>query len=384
VVDDTTEMLAKTVAVTALILSILYVSETQCKSDGQSVEGERKIGDGTISEDAKSRDGKLFSLFAVVTFPNNQCQTVSDTSMFGTCLSSTECLTSGGTSDGNCAAGFGVCCMFQVIACGGAFIQNCTYIANPSFPSVFTTENTPCEYIAAPSSTEICQLRLDFDTFELGAPSTMGECTDMLTVTSPTGRNPPVICGTNNGLHMYVETGRSATPTTINVATGAGTTISRRWKIKVSQIECSSTSAAPTDCTQYFTGTSGTFTSYNFPDRMLENQQFSTCVRPASGFCSISYSESAQTTPDPFTLGIVAAAPLSETTLCTIAFIEIALSQGTSSGQFCGGFLNPVNGQGNSGTVVQLARPFLVNTRSAGDQVSATGYSIDFAQQPCA
>ena len=30
----------------------------------------------------------------------------------GTCLTSSECSTAGGSSDGNCAAGFGVCCEF--------------------------------------------------------------------------------------------------------------------------------------------------------------------------------------------------------------------------------------------------------------------------------
>ncbi len=32
--------------------------------------------------------------------------------MRGTCMTTNECDDNGGTSDGNCAAGFGVCCMF--------------------------------------------------------------------------------------------------------------------------------------------------------------------------------------------------------------------------------------------------------------------------------
>ena len=47
----------------------------------------------------------LFSLFNIVTFSNDQCVTQSDTAMRGTCLTSEDCNSKGGTADGNCAAG---------------------------------------------------------------------------------------------------------------------------------------------------------------------------------------------------------------------------------------------------------------------------------------
>lgn len=31
----------------------------------------------------------------------------------GTCFTTTECTEKGGSTDGNCAAGFGVCCVFS-------------------------------------------------------------------------------------------------------------------------------------------------------------------------------------------------------------------------------------------------------------------------------
>ena len=82
---------------------------------------------------------EIFSLFTIVTFPNeyvynflsiylhtyilmwfhnllffykSQCTAISDSTMFGTCYAETECSSKGGTVDGNCAAGFGVCCTF--------------------------------------------------------------------------------------------------------------------------------------------------------------------------------------------------------------------------------------------------------------------------------
>merc|ERR1711971_328489 len=80
------------------------------------------------------KEKKMFSLFSVVTFPNNQCTAKSDNSMYGTCFTSSECSTKGGTVDGNCAAGFGVCCTFTTATCGVGVTQNCTYITNPSYP----------------------------------------------------------------------------------------------------------------------------------------------------------------------------------------------------------------------------------------------------------
>ena len=48
------------------------------------------------------------------------------------------------------------------------------------------------------------QLRLDFAKFVVLSPPTTGLCTttgDFITVTSPTGRSPPVLCGTLTGTH---------------------------------------------------------------------------------------------------------------------------------------------------------------------------------------
>ena len=47
---------------------------------------------------------------------------------------------------------------------------------------------------------EICQLRLDFDNFDI-VETTAGVCTDSLTIGGPTGRNPMDLCGTLTGLH---------------------------------------------------------------------------------------------------------------------------------------------------------------------------------------
>ena len=52
----------------------------------------------------------IISIFSI--FYYSQCTAVSDTSVFGTCYAESECAGKGGTVNGNCAAGFGVCCTF--------------------------------------------------------------------------------------------------------------------------------------------------------------------------------------------------------------------------------------------------------------------------------
>ena len=51
-----------------------------------------------------------FGLFSVVQFPNEECTTALDVNVKGICMNSDECTTRGGTSDGKCASGFGICC----------------------------------------------------------------------------------------------------------------------------------------------------------------------------------------------------------------------------------------------------------------------------------
>ena len=55
--------------------------------------------------------------------------------------------------------------------------------------------------------TEICQLRLDFTNFDI-VETTVGVCTDSLTIAGPTGRNPMDLCGTLTGMHGKQETKR--------------------------------------------------------------------------------------------------------------------------------------------------------------------------------
>ena len=50
--------------------------------------------------------------------------------------------------------------------------------------------------------------RLDFSHFDITESSTTGACTDSFAITTPTGRDPPTLCGTNTGHHRKYKTHR--------------------------------------------------------------------------------------------------------------------------------------------------------------------------------
>ena len=78
---------------------------------------------------------------------------------------------------------------------------------------------------------------------------------------------------------------------------GSGAT-NREWDIKVTQYDCAESFGGPDGCLQYFTGTSGRVSSFNFPTTAsvitgdvthLSNQMYSMCFRQERGYCSICF-----------------------------------------------------------------------------------------------
>ena len=100
------------------------------------------------------------SLFSIVQFPNQECTSDSSPTQKGTCVTASECTTMTGTADGNCAAGFGVCCVISTSTCGSSVSTNITYIRNPSYPSSLTLTSTgTCSFTVKKASDDVCQLR---------------------------------------------------------------------------------------------------------------------------------------------------------------------------------------------------------------------------------
>jgi len=244
-----------------------------------------------------TRNKKLLSLFSIVTFPNGGCASM-DAARNGTCYTSTECQNKGGVKSGNCAAGFGVCCLFIVTATSTTIDQNCTYIQNPSFPSAYSSA-TALAYKINKCSSDVCSVRLDFETFQIQGPATTLEaldahnCVDSFVAKGTSGGPTPVICGSNAGQHIYVEMGNSGSTDTAELTFSfAGASTARTWEIKATQIPCGANWRQPEGCLQYHTTLTGRFQTFNFADiasQHLASQDYGICIRQEEGYCCIQY-----------------------------------------------------------------------------------------------
>merc|ERR1719312_207971 len=216
-----------------------------------------------------------------------------------------------GSSSGSCASSFGVCCIFEKSCQAGTIAENCTYFTSSSL-----TKGSSCSLTVCKCSSDVCQLRLDFETFVLNDPVTattvtvgpinadgvaavagsatrQGNCdTDSFGVTVPGGKSPPLICGTNTGQHMYVPASDTGCNTLNGNIGSASTTTTSAFTIKVTQIECGSKRLAPSGCLQYFTQDTGEIQTFNYNSGNgvhLANQDYSACVRDNREFCAICY-----------------------------------------------------------------------------------------------
>lgn len=281
-----------------------------------------------LEEVPETRNEKLISTFQIVRFPNDVC--IGSNSRNGTCYTSAECSDKGGTSSGSCADGFGVCCTFLITTCGSSTSENLTYWTQPS-----TVSAGSCSLTVCPISDEICSIRLDLTTFVITGPSTrltlelnrrFGQTAGSLTVeylgstqatncqadsfgvTGPSpSSNPPVVCGTLTGQHMYVEADtdrcntlnfafaeKATTAVTMTNNLGVTSLATRTWDITATQIECTSLTLPPPGCTQYFwsspTSATYTLTTANYltagTSTHLANQHDRFCVRRERGKCT--------------------------------------------------------------------------------------------------
>ena len=78
-----------------------------------------------------------------------------------------ECTAKGGTASGTCASSFGVCCVFS-ISCGGSSSANNSYAIVSSYST--SSDSDPCTYTFCKANSDVCKLRIDFDTMVLTAP----------------------------------------------------------------------------------------------------------------------------------------------------------------------------------------------------------------------
>jgi len=257
-------------------------------------------------EDTK-RDPRL-SIFQVVKFSNNHC---TGGSRNGTCFTQAECENIGGSKDGTCADGFGVCCIVT-LSTGQSASANNSYIVQSTTDSL---AGGGYQYTICPCSDDICRIKFNFITFEINGPVTgitgttteantllgtdvgalaqhtaIGDClVDTFSITSPSGRSSPIICGTNPNQHMIIDMNGQECAT-VNLGIGQTSTTSRELDIQAIQYRCGDEQGGPSGCLQYFDSSSDRVRSFNFPDVSngatiaynyvhLSRQHYKACIR---------------------------------------------------------------------------------------------------------
>jgi len=299
--------------------------------------------------------------------------------------------------------------------CGSSVSSNITYILNPGYPSSYTpTSAGTCSYTINKVSDDICQLRLDFQTltgYTVGTDANKGQCSaNIFQATGQTSNNPPAICGTNTGYHMYVEFGTSSTDS-ITLKHTLDTT-SKTWNILARQIACTASWKAPTDCTQYFTGVSGNVKSYNFAgSQILQSQNYDNCIRQEKGYCRIQWNQNAATSPDPFQMdtqipaaSTIAAGGIASPAIalpCLLSYVTIpdgsqngiaplnsVLSDLAFQNNLCGADLGYTGTTAIPSTIVSAKVPFTLGVFSTATQQGLaaavnTGFNLDYTQLPC-
>jgi len=306
-------------------------------------------------EENANRDAR-FSIFQIIKFANEPCE---GGTRNGTCFTKQECEDQGGTDSGSCADGFGVCCSI-VLEESGSTSLNQSYMVQTSTttPTTGTRQYTIC-----PCSTDVCRIRFDFTQFMIAPPYiptpaagavlsdgsvssaeeafATGDCTiDSFSISGPSG-GTPVICGTNDGQHMIVDTDGS-TCVTVNFAIGGGSD-TRNWDIMTTQYRCGEEAGGPPGCLQWNMAAQGDVRSFNFPRQArgaavaddvvhLSSQDYSICIRRPTGTTSICYIPCTYVVQDgnagvqqSFGLSIANADETSHvgTTFCSQDYIEI-------------------------------------------------------------
>lgn len=353
-----------------------------------------------LAKKDSNRTPKFISLFNVVKFQNEPCQTQSANGngfRTGSCITTTECQDRGGMASGACAAGFGACCLFTVDECGGRATQNCTYIRNPGFNGNLDGE-AACTYTIEKCSPDVCQFRLDFDTFNIRGPDDAteaagGECNqDALNINVP-GNIIPTICGFNTGQHMFLDVGPNAGATAMLAFTFNGMNTMRIWEIKVTQISCFANCRAPSGCLQWFTGCSGEITTFNFNNGMgnhLAEHCYTSCIRQEEGMCCIKYE---QCNEDSFDLDDTMPKNSFIESDCTRDFVIIegssascCIGSGSLTNRYCGQRLHDGTKRTEPIEICDCTPPFevgFVTDNNAENGALGVGVCLQYTQIPC-
>jgi len=366
----------------------------------------------------EERDGKVFSLFSVVQFKNLPCtstdkiSSASTQNRNGTCVTTSECIDRGGAAKGNCAAGFGVCCVKIIDDDSNTDVNyNDTYLQNPDYPSSYGDEGS-ITYKVNKLDNDICFLRLDFEQFDvigisLGADTTCDSVDHIEITGTGSGLDFPAICGNLAGQHMYISMGNdegdNADIKVVVNGDAAGNT--RKWEIKVAQLPCHSEYSPPEGCTQWFTEPSGTISDWSGADNLLQDGlDYNICVRQNYGYCCIEYQTcgtdgdfAIRTTMNAAAKGAIGAGKagcLAEDAWLSIDGAGVSCGNIAGTNKFCQDVLGYINGGTGIGgdnyldsPICDCTAPFQIGVHT-GTPINValtdtTGFCLNYRQLKC-
>ncbi|KAL3233350.1 hypothetical protein MRX96_022862 [Rhipicephalus microplus] len=335
-----------------------------------------------------SRPGRPQSITGIINllrYQNQPCEGRNNQN--GTCVSEQDCIDRKGTEVNRCANGFGVCC-YVSFTCGKSTSDNETEFVNPNYPNGENGTDT-CQ-VTIEKQNNVCQLRLDFLEFSLAQPDENGQCiTDSFMVRTTVGERLPILCGENAGLHLYVDMGRSSgNPVVLSVVSN-GDKMTRRWRIKISMVQCNSLDIAPAGCLLYYRSPSAIVRSFNYGPmvehrvRYLSNLRYSICIRMEENYCSIKWETESNSS---FSWG----KPIDRGANGTVCNMDdfVGIDQGSTLGlgpgqdRFCGTSL------GEENVIISNNKPFTLKVKSnhASSDNAANGqygFSLRYTQLPC-
>jgi len=239
--------------------------------------------------------GRFFSLFNIVKFDNAPCTPEDGTDEpQGVCYSEDDCNNRNSKYGGNCAAGFGKCCIVKEWEDGKRVNEPISYFQNEDFPSSTKPEADTRVFTVSVTDPDVCQVRIDFDEFDLAPPTSLGACDEQSIVIDES----IAFCGQNKDQNYVVHIDKPTSFNIImNVATDASS-YSYKHNLRVTQVDCTSKNQymedirAPKGCDQYFNETSGIIKSFNYDGENMyaENQDYSICIKKSENSCGIKYS----------------------------------------------------------------------------------------------
>lgn len=325
---------------------------------------------------------------------------------------------------GRCSQGFGVCCLFEY-DCDSTTTENGTYFISPG---TLSSSNAQCKMMIKKLDDDICQVRIDFEDLTLMEPDGTGSCDDEYVQVEPGTLKVPKLCGNLDGQHVIFSLS-AGVPATLSVVLDADTvkTNTLKWRMKVTQFSCDSPTRAPYGCLQYYTGVSGSVSSFNYKNvpnerdddfpKHISNLNYKICLRQELGYCSVEWSTDDRLKRGLFSLsgdgsGLlntpVAVADVvigadHPTTACQKDYVMIPLGGEEVSGdanlkrdRYCGqalGYCDVASTTGCMtkalGAVSTLVLPFTLGVVTDNDESTGVpdtankGFILNYKQKPC-